>query len=195
MSSATKEEVVEADKRERYYKDRVGYNSTRYPEHHRPSVELILNFLYTYDVFETEFARWLATKGLSMSGFNVLMILDGADSKGRQLHELGELLLVSRANVTGLIDCLEQRGLVERALDKTDRRVRIARITKLGESLLESMLAEHYKGIRRLCAGMTGPEKVTLNALLTKLRYSIRRSDCWNCPNDGGPGAKGRKSR
>ncbi len=55
------------------------------------------------------------------------------------LHDLGEVLLMTRANVTGLIDHLEEKGLVKRVIDSSDRRARFARITKKGEGLLDEV--------------------------------------------------------
>jgi DNA-binding MarR family transcriptional regulator len=179
MSSVTKDPSCSVDRRGEYYEERVNNNSKRYPDYHKPSVEVVLAVLHTYDVLETNLARWLATNGISISGFNVLMILNDAGSAGCQLHQLGELLLVSRANITGIVDSLEQRALVERAMDKHDRRVRIARITSTGRELLESLLPSHYRGLRELCSDLTNNEKASLVLLLSKLRKSMQRSTCW----------------
>jgi MarR family 2-MHQ and catechol resistance regulon transcriptional repressor len=158
-------------------------------EFHRPSVELLLNLIYTYDVTETCLRRFLVAHCLSLSGFNVLKILSAAEATGCQLHELGELLLMSRANVTGLVDSLEQRAFVERVPDKTDRRVRVVHITAHGEALLESMLPSYYTEVRLLLMGLNNAEKATLTDLLVKLRLSIQRPD--NCQDQN----KGRKGK
>ncbi len=92
------------------------------------------------------------------------------------MHELGEVLLVSRANVTGLVDSLERKHLVERAVKPGDRRVRFVRITKAGQHLLEQLLPVHYASVRELLKELKSGEKATLNALLTKLRRSVQRA-------------------
>ncbi|HUK90304.1 MAG TPA: MarR family transcriptional regulator [Blastocatellia bacterium] len=163
------------DKRETYYKERIRKHSS-YDEFHRPSVELLLNLIYTYDVVETRISRVLGEHCLSLSGFNILMILNSVKPAGRQLHELGELLLVSRANVTGLVDSLEQKGLVERGPDKNDRRVRIARITDPGVELLDSMLSSYYKEVRGMFCGFSNNDKADLSELLARLRTTIQKS-------------------
>ena len=117
-----------ADKREHYYLDRMRHHSRRYREFHWPSVELVVNLFYTYDVLYMRLAREAEREGLSTAAFNVLMILSRRGEEGCPMSELGELLLVSRANVTGLVDCLERRGLVERVASAEDRRVKLARI-------------------------------------------------------------------
>jgi DNA-binding MarR family transcriptional regulator len=89
------------------------------------------------------------------------------------MHELGELLLVSRANTTGLVDLLERRGLVERFASPLDRRVRLVRLTRAGVALLESILPGHYGRVRELLRGVNNREKAELSKLLTKLRHNV----------------------
>jgi len=86
------------------------------------------------------------------------------------MHELGELLLVSRANVTGLVDCLKRKGLVARVVSSDDRRVRLVRLTKKGERLIEEILPRHYSGVRDALEGMSDRTKADLSRLLTRLR-------------------------
>lgn len=170
----TKAEPPQADKRERYYHDRVREHGQRYRQFHLPSVQVLLNLVYTYDVTATHLARRLSERGLSLSAFNLLMILSRSGSEGCPLYEIGELLLVSRANITGLMDCLERKDLVQRVSHKCDRRVRVARITQKGEVLLESLLPDHYSEVRMICSGLSNTEKIQLHTLLTKLRQSLQ---------------------
>ncbi len=165
---------LETDKREHYYRGRVREHGQRYVQFHLPSVQVLLDLIYTYDVTASHLARRLAGHGLSLSSFNLLMILSRSGNEGCPLHEIGDLLLVSRANITGLIDCLERKGLVQRASDPHDRRVCIARITPRGEALLESLLPDHYSELRMICAGLNNTEKTQLHTLLKKLRHSLQ---------------------
>jgi MarR family 2-MHQ and catechol resistance regulon transcriptional repressor len=165
-----------ADKREEYYRDRVRQHGQRYQQFHLPSVQVVLNLVYTYDVAVTRLAQSVSEHELSLSAFNVLMILSRSVGKQCPLYEIGELLLVSRANVTGLMDCLERKGLVERLVDEYDRRVRMARITRAGEALLRSVLPGHYSELKRICSRLSNTEKSILSGLLTKLRHSVQSS-------------------
>jgi MarR family 2-MHQ and catechol resistance regulon transcriptional repressor len=121
-------EAVE-DPRERYYAERVRAHSRDNPDIHWPSAEVVFNLIYTYDVVLAEVTHALARFDLTPAGFNVLKILRRAGTEGCPLGELSKLLVVSKANVTGLIDVLEKRGLIERASERSDRRIRLARIT------------------------------------------------------------------
>ncbi len=54
-------------------------------------------------------------------------------------HELARHLDVSMPTVTGLVDRLVERGMVERRADPTDRRVRLSALSPAGEAFI----AEH----------------------------------------------------
>jgi DNA-binding MarR family transcriptional regulator len=166
-----------ADKREHHYLDRMRHHSQNYREFHWPSVELLVNLFYTYDVIYTRAAREAERAGLSTAAFNVLLILSRSGGEGCPMHEVGELLLVSRANVTGLVACLERRGLVERAVHAEDRRVRLVRLTEEGVALLEGMLPRHYGEVRGALSVISDREKSELSRLLMKLRRGVQRTN------------------
>ncbi len=167
---------------EAYYHERVREAGSTYAGFDPLSTQVALHLLYTYDLFHQLTARYMTGFGLSKSTLNILMLLRHGPAEGMQLHDLGELLLVSRANVTGLIDHLEQKGYVKRVVDTGDRRVRYARITKQAEALLDEFMPLHYQNIRNLFQDLTVDEKGTLVGLLKKVRLSLAaHSDCDRC--------------
>lgn len=166
--------VNQLQQREEYYGKGARRYGCRYKNFHWASVEILFNLIYTYDLTATHLARQLSAHELSLSAFNVLMILNRSEGKGHALRELSDLLLVTRANVTGLVDCLVERKLVERFEDKQDRRIRIARITTRGEKLLETILPDYYSMVREIARGLNKDEKIALNKLLTKMRESVQ---------------------
>jgi DNA-binding MarR family transcriptional regulator len=165
------------DRREVYYLERVRQFGPSYPGFDLLTTELALNLLFSYDVFHQCTARYMAEYGLSKSTFNLLMLLRHGPPEGMLLHELGELLLVSRANVTGLVGHLEERGYVTRVVDETDRRARYARVTEKAEVLLDQFIPIHYSNIRSLMTHVSAEDKTQLIALLTKVRESIHRNE------------------
>lgn len=87
------------------------------------------------------FRRWLAGS-LSIVHLFVLATLesDGALPMGK----VAEALDVSVASATGIIDRMEQRGLVERGQQPDDRRIVLVRPTPAGRAVL-SDLDEHRR--------------------------------------------------
>jgi MarR family 2-MHQ and catechol resistance regulon transcriptional repressor len=165
------------DSVEAYYEDVVRSAGQKFKEFDWPSASLLFNLFYTHEVATAPLERGVGAHGLSLSAFNVLMILSRSETKGCHFHRLSELLVVSKSNITGLVDCLEKRGLAERAEGSPDRRRRIARITEAGERLLEAMLPRHYSTVREMLDGMSDKEKAALSELLSKVRRCVRQAD------------------
>lgn len=76
----------------------------------------------------------LFDSGLTMQQLRVLVLL-GVDEPLAQ-GDLAEALGVGMATVTGLVNRLVRRGLVERTPDPTDRRVHRAALSAAGRDLL-----------------------------------------------------------
>jgi len=69
--------------------------------------------------------------GLSPMQAHTLRFLE----QPRPMSELAEQLLCDASNVTGIVDRLEARGLVERRAAPEDRRVKLLCLTDAGEAL------------------------------------------------------------
>ena len=173
------------DRRELYYRERVRELGSRYAGFDLLSTRIVLDLLHTYEVYHQLSARYMTEYGLSKSSLNILMLLSDRREEGMQLHHLGELLLVSKANITGLIDSLEEKGWVTRVVDASDRRVRYARITEKAEELLNEFMPVHYRHTQALLQDLSAHEKETLSALLKKTRRSMREhsAGATNCAN------------
>lgn len=165
--------IVPQDPRESYYHERVKEAGPLYAGFELLSAQLALDLLYTYDVLHQLTARYMSASGLSKSTLNILMLLRHGPAEGMQLHDLGELLLVSRANITGLIDHLEEKGYVRRVVSANDRRARFARITKKAEILLDEFMPVHFRNISVLTQDVSPEEKELLLTLLKKMRTSL----------------------
>jgi DNA-binding MarR family transcriptional regulator len=69
--------------------------------------------------------------GLTVAQVDVLRQLNALGAT--PMSRLAEILNCEASNLTGLVDRLELRGLVERQADPTDRRVRLLALTAEGE--------------------------------------------------------------
>ncbi|MBV9264737.1 MAG: MarR family transcriptional regulator [Acidobacteriaceae bacterium] len=161
------------DLREAFYHGRVRKCGPHYTGFDLTSIETVLNLVYTYDVLQQIIGRYLAGFGLSKSALNVMMVLRCGEPEGMLLHDLGELLLVSRANVTGLIDSLQEKGYVKRVVDAGDRRGRFARLTRKGEEILDQVMPVHFRNVSQLMSDLSMDERNLLTSLLKKMRRSL----------------------
>src|SRR4051794_9896932 len=74
----------------------------------------------------------IVRKGLSMSTWHVLVMLERHGDLS--MSRLAELLDVSLSNATGLVDRMDERGLIERVRVPDDRRVVLVRVSEAGRS-------------------------------------------------------------
>ncbi|MFI6853153.1 MarR family winged helix-turn-helix transcriptional regulator [Streptomyces sp. NPDC050416] len=81
------------------------------------------------------------------------------------MRRLAQRLKCEPSNVTGIVDRLEARGLVERQPDPTDRRVKVAAATPEGRRVARS-LRESLRFAREPLAGLSEGERVALRDAL-----------------------------
>lgn len=112
---------------------------------------------------DERFSHW----GVSDNHYNVLRILNGAGEAISQV-EIGRRMLSSRANVTKLVDLLEQRGFVKRGTCG-DRRVNLVGLTDEGAKFIEETSADVIGAAANTMKPLTRNEQKTLFNLLGKL--------------------------
>jgi DNA-binding MarR family transcriptional regulator len=117
--------------------------------HPGPRYQALIQLLRTADTLwnasRTLFARW----NVSPSQFNILNLLMDLP-EGRTQVELSRELLMHRSNVTGLIDRLEARHLVERRDAPGDRRAYRVVLTPAGRALVFEVLPFYYQAAERV---------------------------------------------
>ncbi|MFF7854014.1 MarR family transcriptional regulator [Streptomyces sp. NPDC007904] len=84
------------------------------------------------------------------------------------MRRLAQRLKCEPSNVTGIVDRLESRGLVERRPDPADRRVKLAAATAEGRRVAHS-LRESLRFARAPLAGLPEQERVALRDALRKM--------------------------
>ena len=117
-------------------------------------------------------AAELAPYKLSLGQFQALSVLHRVQEPVT-MGELAELLSVRRANLTGLIDTLARRSLVQRVLNPHDRRSFLVEITPDAEALLAGFLPHHWRYLNTLTSGLASEDLRQLAQLLDRLRNSV----------------------
>jgi DNA-binding MarR family transcriptional regulator len=122
------------------------------------------------DNFSTEYCKQF---GLTPGRWGVLLVLNANDNRPLSLTEMGEHLLCSRPNITGLIDALVEEGLVRRIHHPEDRRIILAQLTPQGRDFVRTHIPYHYRAVSLAMSALTRQEKRQLVALLDKLRAHV----------------------
>jgi DNA-binding MarR family transcriptional regulator len=132
--------------------------------------EAMLNIARTDAVLSYSIIEALKPFDITPTQYNVLRILRGAGHGGLCREDIRERLVAQVPDVTRLLDRLEQAGLVERARDKTDRRLVNTRITHAGLDLLKKLDVPVNAAHEKQLGHLTKTELRTLIELLAKAR-------------------------
>lgn len=122
-----------------------------------------------YNAVVSAHAEALRPIGLSPSAFTVLMALLNTPGNVLEPCQLAERLLVSRPSVTGLLDTLEAKGLVQRGPHPDDRRRVLVRLTDKARRLLDEHFPDHYSTQAELWSDFSADELADLVTLLRRV--------------------------
>ncbi len=86
--------------------------------------------------------------GLSLSSYEVLLLLSKASDHSLRMGNLADQMLISRSGLTRLVDRLVARGLVERHTCPDDRRGTYARLTAAGMKKFRAAQPTNLAAIR-----------------------------------------------
>lgn len=150
-------------------------------------VELEFRLLALVDRLRARMAAVAGELGLTPQQAILLRHL----GRPRSMGELADVLACDPSNVTGLVDRLAARGLVERVVDPADRRVKRLLLTDDGWAQ-RARLQERFFGVSPATGDLSGAERGQLLALLRKLTPDLgAAADIAPCGVDAGPPGAG----
>jgi DNA-binding MarR family transcriptional regulator len=138
--------------------------------------ELLVSLLRTTDVLHERFEHIIRPLNVSMTQYNVLRILRGAEPTGRTCGEIGERMIAREPDVTRLLERMDKAGLIKRTRDSADRRVVVTRITSAGLRLLDE-LEPKLRELDGLLKPMGVRKIEAMLKLLDEVREHVRRED------------------
>jgi DNA-binding MarR family transcriptional regulator len=122
-----------------------------------------------------------ANHGLTVTDFEVLRHLDGADDGRMRRVDLAQRVGLTPSGITRLLEGLQGGGLVRKAECLSDARVSYAEITSAGRRALACAAATHLAAIEALFAERYSAEEA---ALLGELLERLPRAgDSGSCPH------------
>jgi DNA-binding MarR family transcriptional regulator len=93
---------------------------------------------------------------------------------GLPFNEIGAKMMVTVSNLTGIVDRLEEKGLVLRERDTQDRRVVHVMLTNKGTKLYSTSIPTFEKSVSRFFSSLDKPQQKELASLLRKLMRASR---------------------
>lgn len=125
----------------------------------------------THQVFLAYAATHVHTLDLTLPQFDIILTL--GNTAGMSFKQLGEKTIITKGTLTGIINRLEDKGLVQRMASKTDGRSQIVRLTEAGAALFKRAYPEHLEFIYRIFSDYSPEDIATLEAALVRLREAV----------------------
>jgi DNA-binding MarR family transcriptional regulator len=113
----------------------------------------------------------LVKAGVSMTHMHVMWLLEHHGDL--PMSRMADLLDVSFSNATGIVDRMEERGLVERVRVPDDRRVVLVRITDRGIQAIEETEAFKQDRLQAILSHLDEAQVTRLAAGLDDIRAAV----------------------
>jgi DNA-binding MarR family transcriptional regulator len=113
--------------------------------------------------------------GVSIPQCDVLTTL--TEQEGISQQELATRLYVTKGNISGLIDRLEEAGLVERRSTALDRRQHAIYLTGAGRQMAEKAIVVQHRWIASTLGRMADADLEALETQLVALRDIVRERE------------------
>ena len=136
-----------------------------------PTERIITDYRATIVAMKCAMSERLVRLGISMAQLNILYTLHRSGEMS--MSRLADVLNVSLSNATGLIDRMEERGLIERIRVPEDRRVVQVRIADAGERVLEENDALSDSLMRDVLANLDQTQLLVIARAMADLRASL----------------------
>jgi len=135
-------------------------------------------FLTTHSVLIEQVEARLTRAGLPPLGwYDVLWGLERAEGARLRMHELAEKVVLSRSNLTRLVDRLEEAGLVARERSAEDRRGAFAVLTDEGKAMRRKMWPIYEACIREYFGSVVSDDEAKVFADVLRRMLSAARKE------------------
>jgi DNA-binding MarR family transcriptional regulator len=129
---------------------------------------LLAECLQGFERFSGESVR---QTGLTHAQFDIIATL--GNTPGMSYKELGERTLITKGTLTGVIERLEHKGLVERERNSDDKRSFFVRLTPAGDELFRLVFPQVVAHGKQLFTAYAAADFDALEQALGKLRLCI----------------------
>ena len=140
-----------------------------------PYLKVLRPLVEAYLAFARQDNRHIRAMRLTPSQFDVIATL--GDTDGMTCSDLSAATLVTKGTLTGVLDRLEQKGLIRRDDVAGDRRCTKVRLTEKGKILFAKTFAAHTAFLRPYFErALTQKEADQARSLLLRIRDSFLQS-------------------
>ncbi|BBP01005.1 MarR family transcriptional regulator [Sulfuriferula nivalis] len=133
----------------------------------RPFLPLIRELARSFQAFEAYSSQDIRSMGLTGCQFDIIATL--GNTAGMSFRELGEKTLITKGTLTGVVQRLEEKGLVQRNDAVHDGRSQIVQLTEVGEATFNDIFPHHLDYLDKVFSVLNIEEIQQMQATLQKI--------------------------
>jgi DNA-binding MarR family transcriptional regulator len=137
--------------------------------------KVLMAIVRAADIFKRIHSSVFRNFGLSFSQYNLLRVLDASSKGQNKMSEIGRIMLVSGANITGIAKRLANDGFIIKKSDPTDDRVTILEITPKGKTTLKNIEKEKDKWLEVMLGDLSRSDRLDLLGKTTRIIRRCRK--------------------
>lgn len=139
-----------------------------------PFLPVVRELASTYQAFEAFSSLHIRRLDLTPAQFDIIATL--GNTPGMPFKELGEKTLITKGTLTGVVDRLADKKLVQRVASTSDGRSQIVQLTPQGETLFARIFPQHLAHLQQAFGELAPDELATLEQSLRHLREALVRA-------------------
>ena len=129
----------------------------------------MVNIIYTYHWVVERIKQFLSEEDITLQQYNILRILRGSYPRPLSTLQIRERMLDKMSDTSRIVDRLILKGLVQKSVARTDKRLVDVLISDKGKKLLEKLDTANAQ-LDGIIHGLSEEEMINLNRLLDKIR-------------------------
>ena len=136
----------------------------------QPFLPLIEELAAAYQAFSLYDAEGLRKSGSGLTPSQARVIFTLGDTDGMTCKDIGDITLITKGTLTGVVDRLEEKGLVERWSVEGDGRKTIVALTRRGQRVYDQEFPRHVEFLKSKFDGLSAGDRAKATRLLSKIR-------------------------
>lgn len=134
---------------------------------------LLRELASSYQAFENYSAPHIKSMNLTPPQFDVIATL--ANQPPMTCKTLGDKTLITKGTLTGILDRLEIKSIIERKTNEEDARSQKIALTSAGQAIFEHTFPAHMQHLEKVFSQLSPQQMLDLTNSLKQLRESMEK--------------------
>ncbi|MFH1033400.1 MAG: MarR family transcriptional regulator [Pseudomonadota bacterium] len=131
--------------------------------------KVMIGMVRASEMFKKNSSAIFKKYGLTFAQYNVLRALNSSPNGYSTVTNVGKIMLVTGANMTGLAKRMERDGFLQSRRHEHDERVKLLEITEKGRQTLKNIEVEKEAHVKSYIGDMPEDEKKKMLVLVKRM--------------------------